>query len=406
MTTTEKSSATRQVSPEPRAERLPILRLSIFAAAGFLAFMTETTPDGLLPQIARGLSVSQGAAGQLVTLYALGSVLAAIPVITATRGVRRRPLLLTAIVGLFVFNTVTALSHSYLLTLGARFLAGMASGVIWGLLAGYGRRLVPERLQGRALAVVSVGQPVALALGVPIATWLGAVVGWQGAFWVMSAVALVLVAAVRSLVPDFPGQSSQERLPLREIFTLPGIRAILLIIFLWTLAHNVLYTYVAPYLDAVGLGGHVDVMLLVFGTTAMAGIWVTGVLVDRKLRTLSLATLVGFAVAALLLAVGAHSSIAVVVGVVAWGVTFGGAPTLQQTALADAAGDGADVAQSMLVTVCNLAVAGAGVTGGLLLETSGVFSLPVTLIVLIAVTFALVLMTKKHGFTPGARTSA
>ncbi|MBN0495209.1 MFS transporter, partial [Pseudomonas aeruginosa] len=115
--------------------------------AGFLAIMTETMPAGLLPQISHGLGVSEALAGQLVTLYALGSVLAAIPVIAATRGWNRRPLFLMAIGGLLVFNTITALSAHYGLTLAARFVAGMAAGVVWGLLAGYARRLVPPRLQ-------------------------------------------------------------------------------------------------------------------------------------------------------------------------------------------------------------------------------------------------------------------
>ncbi|WP_333767257.1 MFS transporter [Streptomyces sp. IBSBF 2435] len=406
MTTTENSAAPAAPARPQDGGQLPLLKLLIFAGAGFLAFMTETTPAGLLPRIAHGLDVSEGLAGQLVTLYALGSVVAAIPVITLTRGVRRKPLLLSAIAGLFAFNTVTAVSHDYALTLGARFLAGMASGVVWGLLAGYARRLVPEHLQGRALAVVSVGQPVALALGIPLATWLGSLVGWQGAFWVMSALALLLLAAMRALVPDYPGQAGHERLPLRAIATLPGIRPILLIIFLWTLAHNILYTYVAPFLDHTGLGGRVGVMLLVFGATAIAGIWFTGALVDRKLRALSFGCLLGFGAAALCLGIGIRSPLMVTAGVVIWGLTFGGSPALQQTALADAAGDGADVAQSMLVTVCNLAVAAAGVLGGLLLETAGVSSLPWALLVLTTVTFALVAATKEHGFTPGARGSA
>jgi predicted MFS family arabinose efflux permease len=49
----------------------------------------------------------------------------------------------------------------------------------------------------------------------------------------------------------------------------------------------------------------------------------------------------------------------VMLGIVLWGMTFGGAPTLLQTALADVAGENVDIAQSMLVTVFNLAVAGA-----------------------------------------------
>ncbi|MBM9961175.1 MFS transporter, partial [Pseudomonas aeruginosa] len=96
----------------------------------------------------------------------------------ATRGWNRRPLFLMAIGGLLVFNTITALSAHYGFTLAARFVAGMAAGVVWGLLAGYARRLVPPRLQGRALAVAGVGQPIALAIGVPLGTWLGTLFDW------------------------------------------------------------------------------------------------------------------------------------------------------------------------------------------------------------------------------------
>ncbi|MTE22318.1 MFS transporter [Streptomyces sp. TRM43335] len=406
MTTADSGEVTAlRLDPEPTEERLPHPKLLAFTAAGFLAIMTETMPAGLLPQIGRGLGVSEGLAGQLVTLYAVGSVIAAIPVIAATRSVRRRPLLLCAVGGLFVFNSVTALSTNYTITLGARFVAGMAAGVIWGLLAGYARRLVPEHLQGRALAVVGVGQPIALTFGVPLGTWLGTIFGWQGVFWVMSAVALLLMVWVSALVPDFPGQTAEQRRPIREIFLMPGIRSILAVIFLWILAHNVLYTYIAPFMGQAGLGDRVDVMLLVFGATAIVGIWFTGMFVDRGLRAITLLSLAGLAVASLVLGIGHDSPVAVVVGVVAWGLTFGGAPTLLQTAIADTAGDGADVAQSMLVTVFNLAVAGGGVVGGLLLESTGAASFPWVLLALSLFALAVVGAARTHGFKPGPRVS-
>ncbi|GKS14994.1 hypothetical protein YDYSY3_59940 [Paenibacillus chitinolyticus] len=48
-----------------------------------------------------------------------------------------------------------------------------------------------------------------------------------------------------------------------------------------------------------------------------------------------------------------------------------------QTTLAEAAGEnGVDVAQSKNVTVWNLAIAGGGLAGGILLETLGVTSFP------------------------------
>lgn len=383
--------------------RLPVWKLLAFTMAGFLAIMTETMPAGLLPQIGQGLGVSEALAGQLITVYALGSVLAAIPVVAATRSWNRRPLLLAAIGGLLVFNTITALSWHYGVTLAARFVAGMAAGVVWGLLAGYARRLVPPQLQGRALAVAGVGQPIALCIGVPLGTWLGTMLDWRGVFWIMSALSLLLLAWIRLTVPDFAGQPARQRLSIRRIATMPGVRPVLLALLAWILAHNILYTYIAPFLASVGLGQRVDAVLLLFGLASLAGIWATGLLVDRCLRALTLASLLLFAIAAWALGLASASPALVLVGIAAWGLSFGGAPTLLQTALADNAGDGADVAQSMLVTVFNLAVAGGGIAGGLLLESSGPRALPWALAALALLALGIVWSSRTRGFPPGRR---
>lgn len=139
------------------SDRLPWGGLLALAMTGFIGILTETLPAGLLPQISKGLGISEALAGQLVTLYALGSLVAAIPLTAATRGWRRRPLLLLCIVGFLIFNTITALSTYYFLTLVARFLAGVSAGVLWGMLAGYARRMVPDALKGRAMAVAMSG---------------------------------------------------------------------------------------------------------------------------------------------------------------------------------------------------------------------------------------------------------
>ncbi|MFG6433064.1 MFS transporter [Roseateles sp. LYH14W] len=387
-------------APVESTDRLPLGRLLAFTMAGFLAIMTETMPAGLLPQIGQGLGVSEAFAGQLVTLYALGSVLAAIPVVAITRSWNRRPLLMLAIGGLLVFNTITALSTHYGLTLVARFIAGMAAGVVWGLLAGYARRLVAPHLQGRALAVAGVGQPIALSIGIPLGAWLGTLFDWRDVFWIMSALSMLLLAWVRLAVPDFAGQSARQRIPIQRIFMMPGVRPVLLALFAWILAHNVLYTYIAPFLVSVGLGHRVDAVLLLFGVSSIVGIWITGLLVDRWLRALTLLSLAIFAVAALVLGLSSASPWGVLLGIATWGLTFGGAPTLLQTALADMAGDGADVAQSMLVTIFNLAVAGGSVLGGVLLERVGPPSFPWTMAALALVGLVVVWSANRYGFPP------
>ena len=82
------------------AERLPLGALLALAMTGFLALLTETIPAGMLSQISEGLGVSEALAGQFVTLYAMGSLVAAIPLTAATLGWRRRPLLIVTLLAL------------------------------------------------------------------------------------------------------------------------------------------------------------------------------------------------------------------------------------------------------------------------------------------------------------------
>ncbi|WP_433959222.1 MFS transporter [Cytobacillus horneckiae] len=380
------------------SQKFPLLGLLALTMAGFIAIMTETLPAGLLPEISAGLNISESAAGQLVTLYAIGSLISAVPVALATQGWRRRPLLLLTIVVFFIFNTITALSTSFVLTLVSRFFAGMAAGVVWGMIAGYAMRLVPDKLKGRAMAIALAGTPIALSIGIPSGTFLGAILGWRLVFGIMSTISLVLIGWILWKVPDFQGQKEGKRTSLGQLFGTPGVIPILFVIFAWMLAHNILYTYIAPFLANVGLEKYLEVVLLVFGLAALVSVWIIGALIDRKLRLLVLISLSVFAISSLLLAIYSNNVIVVFLSVGLWGLTFGGAATLLQTALAHAAGEEAvDIAIPISATVWNLAIAGGGIVGGMLLNI-GVQTIPWTLFIVVILALVVSWGANKHGF--------
>lgn len=387
------------------SDRLPISALLALAMTGFICIVTETLPAGLLPLISDGLAISPSMAGQMVTAYALGSVLAVIPMTIATRGWRRRNVLLLTIVGFLLFNSITALSSHYGVTLVARFFAGVAAGLAWSLLAGYARRMVAPHQQGRALALAMVGTPIALSLGVPLGTWLGGLVGWRTTFGLMSALTLLLIVWVLAKVPDYPPQPAHQRLSLGQVLTTPGVRPVLAVVISWMLAHNILYTYIAPFVARAGLAERVDLVLLVFGIAALLGIWLTAKLVEPLLRKTVLASLVTFAAVTLVFGFVGSVPQVVYLGVAVWGLSFGGAATLLQTALADAAGEGADVALSLNVVAWNSAIAASGVVGGVLLETWGVASFPWAMALLLLVALVIACTAHAHGFKPGRRSA-
>ncbi|MYS85658.1 MFS transporter [Embleya scabrispora] len=378
--------------------KLPMAALLALATAVFVTSLTETLPAGVLPAMSSDLGVGESAMGQSVTIYAIGTALTAIPLSVATAGLRRKRLLLTAMAGFAAANTVTAVSGNYPLTMVARFVAGVAAGVAWALLAGYARRMVPAHLQGKAIAIVMAGIPIALSLGVPAGTFLGDRFGWRVSFWAMTVLALVLIAWIVAIVPDQPGQRPDERTPLLRTLAIPGVAPVLFVTLVFVLAHTVLYTYIATYLDRLDMGGSTDVVLLVFGGASLLSIWVVGAAIHRRLRELTIAATLLFAAAATILAAFSDSHVPVYAAIVLWGLGWGGAPTLLQTAVGEAGGAEADAAQAMLVTLWNAAMAGGGVAGAILLDLLGAGSFPWSVLVLLIPVLAVVLAARAHGF--------
>ena len=379
---------------------MPALPLVLMALSGFIIIMTETLPAGLLPQLATAFNVSDGTAGQLITVYALGTVIAAIPTIAMTRGAPRKPLLVIGLLGFLVANTLTAIAPTLAVALVVRFIAGAFSGLIWGMLAGYARRIAAPEQAGRALAIAMAGTPVALSIGTPLGAWLGATVGWRWSFAAVSAITIVVALLVLACVPNAPGQRSNSRLPLGRVLVIPGVAVILAVVFAWMLAQNLLYSYIAPYLAGSGVGIRPDLALFIFGVAALIGIWITGALIDRSLRRLTLISTAAFIVAGTVLLLLPTSAPATIAAIALWGIAFGGSATQLQTAMGNAAGESVDVANAMLTTAFNLAIFGGGAAGALLVDGSGPSALPLAMIALSAIALLTVALGRERAFPP------
>lgn len=347
---------------------------------GFILIATETMPAGLLPQIAAGLDISEGTVGQFVSAYALGTIIATMPAVAWTRGMRRKPVFMVGILGFLVANIITALSGDVVLTLGARVVAGAFSGLLWGMLAGYARRITPAHLAGRALAIASIGTPVGLAVGTPFGSWLGTTFDWRWSFGTLAILTIITAILAATLVPDAPGQRAASRVPMIRVLHIPGVAIILAVIVAWMIAHNMVYTYISAYLRAGGLELSVDVALVTFGVAALVGIGITGAVIDRALRQLVFASLALFIGAGVIFAIGYHSMPAVLIAIVLWGVAFGGAAAQLQTAIGRTSGENADVANSMLGVAFNLAIFGAGVLGAVVVSYFEGLALPIVMI--------------------------
>lgn len=383
---------------------LPWSALLALGTAVFITSLTETLPAGVLPQMSSSLGVSSGAAGQTVTVYAAGTALTAIPLAAATAGVRRKPLLLGAMTVFLVANTLTAAAPGYAVLLLSRFLAGVAAGLAWAILAGYARRIAPPGLEGRAIAIAMTGIPLALSLGVPAGTLTGQQIGWRASFAAVSAITLAVLGWIAFSVPALSRPTTTARGPkptALQTLRVPGVAPIMAVVVTFVLGHTVIYAYIAPYLRHAGLATAVDAILLAFGVASLVSIWYTGRHIDRHLRGLALTAAALFTVATS--AFAATTAHAVVwVAAVAWGLGWGGAPTLLQTAAGHAGmrhGPAvADTAQAILVTLWNAAMALGGIIGGLLLQRVGITADAVAAAVLGVLSLTVIALTRRPAF--------
>jgi predicted MFS family arabinose efflux permease len=384
--------------PPPIAPPLPVLALVLMAFTGFIVIMTETLPAGLLPQLGADFDISEGTAGQFVSAYAVGTVVTAIPAIALTQGVSRKRLLIIGLVGFLIANAITAVASSLVVALVARFIGGAFSGLLWGMLAGYARRIVAPEQAGRALAIAMTGTPVALSIGTPLGSWLGTSIGWRWAFIAVSVLTVVVIFAVVYAVPDAPGLRADDRPHVRRVVAIPGVAVVLVVVFAWMLAHNLLFTYIAPFLASVGLGLRPDAALFIFGVAALVGIGITAALINRALRALVLCSVAMFAAVAIALTLAGSLLAVTICALICWGIAFGGAATQFQTASANAAGNAADVANAMLTTVFNLAIFAAGAAGAVIVDGIGAQAIPVAMGILSLTVLLVVTAARTHAF--------
>ncbi|MFB4302778.1 MFS transporter [Actinomadura sp. NTSP31] len=256
------------------------------AALALTAFALQTDDfviAGVLPSIARGLSVTEVAAGQLVTVFSVtcAAVAPAAAVATAQRSPRN---LLTC--GLLLFcaaNLAVPFVPSYPALLGLRILAALAAALTLPAVFAATAALSPAERRGRHLATVTAGLTGAVVAGVPLGTWIGAAAGWRATFLavgVLGAAALLLLRVALPDVPSAPATGLRER--LRPLGT-PAVLCALMAASVTVFGNMVIQTYLAPLLHGMagvtpaGLG----LLLTLTGIAGIAGARLSGTLVDR-----------------------------------------------------------------------------------------------------------------------------
>lgn len=380
--------------------RFPLFRLLVLTGAIFVSVSSEFLPTGLLPDMAGDLQVSESRVGLLVTIFAFTVVVSTAPLTVVTRRFSRK-WLMVGLLGAFAFaNVLAAAAPTYEFLVFARILGGLAHGLFWAVTGPYASRLVPRKQLVRALSVTNAGGTAAFIIGVPLGAALGHALGWRVAFVAMAVVVLIFMTLVIVFLPPVKHRhtltTGEISLPYHKDRTIPAVIAACILTVLIILGHNIFSTYIAPWVIAVP-GFSPDAvagLLFIYGAAGAVGLLLAGIFGDKYPRG-AFSVMLGALIMLMVLIsfFGGHQWV-VIASLVAWGVAFGGLPSLLHgRALGVASPRVRDLAAAALTTSFNLAIGGGALIGGLLLDSFGIAILPLVNAVLLVAALAFAIVT-------------
>lgn len=340
----------------------------------FVLIASEFMPVSLLTPIARDLGVTEGLAGQGIAISGALAVLTSLTLSTLAGNRNRKSLLLGLTVLMAISGIVIAIAPNYPVYMLGRALIGIVIGGFWSMSAATAIRLVPQQQVPRALAIFNGGNALATVVAAPLGSYLGATVGWRGAF--LCLVPLAIAAFIWQCISLPPMESDKKQMPKGSVLRLFSVSIVptgLLACGLFFMGQFALFTYVRPFLETVtslGTSG-LSLILLAIGVAGFVGtIIVTTFLNARFYQTLIMIPLLMAAIAGMLLLVG-HSIWAVAVLLSLWGLLATAAPTGWWTWIARALPEDAEAGGGLMVAVIQLSIALGSTAGGLVFDSLG-----------------------------------
>jgi predicted MFS family arabinose efflux permease len=340
----------------------------------FALVASEFMPVSLLTPVAADLHISEGLAGQAISVSGIFAMLTSLS-ISALAGRASRKTLLLGMTGLlFLSAPIIALAPNYATYMAGRVLLGVAIGGFWSMSAASAMRLVPAAKVPRALAIFNSGNALATVVAAPLGSYLGAIVGWRGAFWCLAPVALL--AFIWQWVSLPPMKVAERKVGSGNVFTLlmnPVVALGMGAVSIFFMGQFALFTYLRPFLETV-TGVDVTTLSLILLTIGAGG-FIGTILISSLLKKSFYGTLIAIplmmaVIAISLIVFGSSVSISVpLLGV--WGLVATAAPVGWWSWLARTLPENAEAGGGLMVAVVQLAIGSGSTIGGLLFDMSG-----------------------------------
>jgi predicted MFS family arabinose efflux permease len=356
--------------PAPAANWGGVFAMSLCV---FALIASEFMPVSLLTPMAAGLGVSEGWAGYGIAVSGAFAVITSLSIPVFARRADRKTLLLvlTALMGMS--GAIVALATNYVAYMVGRALLGVVIGGFWSLSAATAMRLVPAAQVPRALAIFNGGNALATAIAAPLGSYLGAVIGWRGAF-----LALVPVAAIAFAWQwiSLPVMREDGVARSGKVFRLLSRRTVVLGLAAcgaFFMGQFTLFTYVRPVLETQThvSASMLSLLLLGIGVGGLVGTIIIGMVLKRGLYGVLIGISVLMAAIALALIPLSGSLWSAASLLVLWGLVATAAPVGWWSWVAQALPADAEAGGGLMVAVVQLAIALGSTAGGYLFDHNG-----------------------------------
>ena len=338
----------------------------------FVLIASEFMPVSLLTPIARDLGVTEGLAGQGIAISGALAVLTSLSLTRIAGNMNRKTLLLGMTALMAASGLLIAFASSYLVYMVGRALIGIAIGGFWSMSAATAIRLVPQHQVSRALAIFNGGNALATVVAAPLGSYLGATIGWRGAFLCLVPVAIIAFIWQCFSLPKMENDRAAQGTVLR-LFRQPVVRVGLLACGLFFMGQFALFTYVRPFLETVThvSASGLSLILLTIGIAGFVGTLIIAAFLNARFYQTLMAIPLLMAIIAGMLILTGHSVWIVALLLGLWGLLATAAPTGWWTWLARTLPEDAEAGGGLMVAVIQLSIALGSTAGGMVFDNVG-----------------------------------
>ncbi|MGY4567226.1 MFS transporter [Bradyrhizobium sp. USDA 3256] len=333
---------------------------------------------GALDVISRDLTISTGAAGWIISIYALCYAIFAPLNAWVFRGMSRRNIQIMSVSIFIIGNLICAIAPDFMALVAGRVISAYGAAMFTPAATALAAELLPPARKGIALSLIFGGMTVSQVAGVPATSWIADAIGWRLAFGfvvITGLLALLIFAPMMRIIPAKAPERGDGLTSKDFSKTVYGVLSVTLFV---VVSEFIVYSYVSVFITGFLFAGVplLSAALFAYGFGAVTGNVACGFLTDRFGPYKILITAVGAQLILLvgLVAFGHHGTLTVLIAFLWGNVSYMYLVPIQHRLLSLAED------RSKLVLAMNSSTTFAGIAigaflGGILVEISGVRSL-------------------------------